>query len=188
MDRRTLGIYRKKLLRAKERAESRITVLEETSGFDRPESDWAGELSSYDNHTADSSSALEMRSINLGLINHSEDRLAQIDAALDRVDKGVYGKCVQCGRDIPLERLDAIPWAASCATCGVRQPSSAGMGDARPIEEEVIRPPFGGVDPARAYDDPGVHGEDIWDALASYGNANSPQDDEASYSGDVDSH
>ena len=86
MDRRTLGIYRKKLLRAKERAESRITVLEETSGFDRPESDWAGELSSYDNHTADSSSALEMRSINLGLINHSEDRLAQIDAALDRVD------------------------------------------------------------------------------------------------------
>ena len=188
MDRRTLGIYRKKLLRAKERAESRITVLEETSGFDRPESDWAGELSSYDNHTADSGSALEMRSINLGLINHSEDRLAQIDAALDRVDKGVYGKCVQCGRDIPLERLDAIPWAASCATCGVRQPSSAGMGDARPIEEEVIRPPFGGVDPARAYDDPGVHGEDIWDALASYGNANSPQDDEAGYSGDVDSH
>jgi hypothetical protein len=62
------------------------------------------------------------------------------------------------------------------------------MGDARPIEEEVIQPPFGGVDPARAYDDPGVHGEDIWDALASYGNANSPQDDEASYSGDVDSH
>ena len=52
----------------------------------------------------------------------------------------------------------------------------------------MIQPPFGGVDPARAYDDPGVHGEDIWDALASYGNANSPQDDEAGHSGDVDSH
>jgi len=107
---------------------------------------------------------------------------------LTRVDQGVYGKCVQCGVDIPPERLNAIPWAVSCATCGVRQPSSAGTGDARPIEEEVIQPPFGGVDPARAYDDPGVHGEDIWDALASYGNANSPQDDEAGHSGDVDSH
>ena len=126
MDPRTLGIYRKKLLRAKERAESRITILEETSGFDRPESDWAGELSSYDNHTADSGSALEMRSINLGLINHSEDRLAQIDAALTRVDQGVYGKCVQCGIYL---RSASTPFhglrAARAAASGSRRPRAS---------------------------------------------------------------
>jgi DnaK suppressor protein len=37
-----------------------------------------------------------------------------IDAALRRMDTGVFGACVDCGYDIPLERLEALPFAIRC--------------------------------------------------------------------------
>jgi DnaK suppressor protein len=37
-----------------------------------------------------------------------------IDAALRRMDTGVFGSCVDCGFDIPIERLEALPFAIRC--------------------------------------------------------------------------
>ncbi len=37
-----------------------------------------------------------------------------IDAALRRMDTGVFGTCVDCGFDIPIERLEALPFAIRC--------------------------------------------------------------------------
>ena len=34
--------------------------------------------------------------------------------ALTRMDEGVYGKCVACGRDIGEARLNAVPWTPYC--------------------------------------------------------------------------
>jgi RNA polymerase-binding protein DksA len=45
------------------------------------------------------------------------DLLAQIDAALDRLDEGTYGKCRRCGEDIEAARLEAIPYTPFCANC-----------------------------------------------------------------------
>jgi DnaK suppressor protein len=38
----------------------------------------------------------------------------QIDAALGRMDEGEYGECVECGQDIPIERLRALPFTLRC--------------------------------------------------------------------------
>lgn len=43
--------------------------------------------------------------------------LRQIDAALDRIEKGEYGVCVNCDEPIPEKRLEIIPHAARCARC-----------------------------------------------------------------------
>jgi RNA polymerase-binding protein DksA len=43
--------------------------------------------------------------------------LEEIDAALDRIDAGTYGRCAHCGSAIPLERLEFRPFAASCVSC-----------------------------------------------------------------------
>jgi RNA polymerase-binding transcription factor DksA len=43
--------------------------------------------------------------------------LAGIEDALDRMDRGVYGACVQCAAPIPLERLEILPAVALCMTC-----------------------------------------------------------------------
>jgi DnaK suppressor protein len=44
-------------------------------------------------------------------------QLAAVDAALVRVAEGTYGVCEVCGRHIAPERLEAIPWAATCVSC-----------------------------------------------------------------------
>ena len=38
----------------------------------------------------------------------------QIDAALGRMDEGMYGECVDCGQEIPIERLRALPFTLRC--------------------------------------------------------------------------
>lgn len=42
------------------------------------------------------------------------ETLVQIEAALDHIEKGTYGICDDCGREIPKARLDAVPWALLC--------------------------------------------------------------------------
>ena len=44
-------------------------------------------------------------------------RLRMIDAALTRIQQGKYGLCMKCGKKIPWERLDAIPYALMCIEC-----------------------------------------------------------------------
>lgn len=43
--------------------------------------------------------------------------LVEIDAALDRMAAGRYGRCVGCGRQIPTDRLDVLPMTALCMSC-----------------------------------------------------------------------
>lgn len=51
--------------------------------------------------------------------------LNQIDAALERMDAGEYGICIECGGLISARRLQAIPWASRCVRCEERM--SAGL-------------------------------------------------------------
>jgi len=44
----------------------------------------------------------------------------EIDEALARIKKGTYGVCKYAGRKLPLERLEAIPWANVCVDCKAR--------------------------------------------------------------------
>ena len=53
----------------------------------------------------------------LALRERNEQHLAQVEAALARLDAGTYGDCASCGRPIAPERLEAIPWAALCIEC-----------------------------------------------------------------------
>ena len=44
-------------------------------------------------------------------------RLRLIDAALTRIQQGKYGPCIKCGKKIPKDRLEAIPYAVMCVPC-----------------------------------------------------------------------
>jgi RNA polymerase-binding transcription factor DksA len=46
-----------------------------------------------------------------------QETIAEIDAALNRIDSGTYGVCVECGAAIPEERLELRPFAGRCVTC-----------------------------------------------------------------------
>ncbi|AWB91629.1 TraR/DksA family transcriptional regulator [Aeromicrobium chenweiae] len=51
------------------------------------------------------------------LVQQAEKHLAEIDAALDRLDDGTYGVCAVCGKPIAAERLAARPVAVTCVAC-----------------------------------------------------------------------
>lgn len=69
------------------------------------------------NHLADDASEVFTRERNLAVSTNAEELLVQVDAALARLDEGTYGICANCGREIPSERLEALPYATLCITC-----------------------------------------------------------------------
>lgn len=52
-----------------------------------------------------------------GLRTRVQQQLSEIDAALERVREGGYGRCENCGRAIGEERLDALPVTRYCIRC-----------------------------------------------------------------------
>ncbi|MBU1289999.1 TraR/DksA C4-type zinc finger protein [Patescibacteria group bacterium] len=49
-----------------------------------------------------------------------ETRLKDIDEALERIKKGTYGNCANCGKEIRIKRLEIVPEAKLCSVCGRR--------------------------------------------------------------------
>ena len=51
------------------------------------------------------------------LLVNQQALLTEVEQALERIEQGTYGKCVDCGQPIPERRLEAIPWAARDVKC-----------------------------------------------------------------------
>lgn len=65
-------------------------------------------------HMADVGSEYWEQEFNMGLVESEQRLLREIIEALIRIDKGIYGICVQTGEPIGKPRLDAKPWAKFC--------------------------------------------------------------------------
>ena len=70
-----------------------------------------------ESNLADAATETLDREIDSTLEENSENVLAAIDAALERIQDGTFGKCVNCGKEIAEERLKALPWATLCIDC-----------------------------------------------------------------------
>ena len=55
--------------------------------------------------------------VTFSLLGSDKDTLDQIEAAIQRIEDGSYGRCEECGERIPKTRLNAIPYAAECVRC-----------------------------------------------------------------------
>jgi RNA polymerase-binding transcription factor DksA len=79
-----------------------------------PDADAAGELSSVDQHPGDLGTETFELEKNVSLLEQVESELLEIEAALERLERGTYGTCQACGRPIPAERLEALPATRFC--------------------------------------------------------------------------
>ena len=66
----------------------------------------------FDDESGEGDTLAVERDLDLALSAQARDAVDQIDAALERIRKGVYGVCVTSGRNVPKDRLVAIPWAS----------------------------------------------------------------------------
>jgi DnaK suppressor protein len=55
--------------------------------------------------------------VSIGLAENEANLRTEIDAALDRVNRGTFGICEECGTAIGANRLNAIPYARFCIRC-----------------------------------------------------------------------
>ena len=69
----------------------------------------------------ESSEAAIQQAIEYQLIQMKAETLARMEAALERLEDGTYGDCVDCEREIAEARLRALPFAARCRTCEERR-------------------------------------------------------------------
>lgn len=72
------------------------------------------ELSSVDQHQADTGTETFEREKDLSILESVESELADVEHALRRLDDGTYGICEACGRPIDEARLEAMPAARLC--------------------------------------------------------------------------
>jgi RNA polymerase-binding transcription factor len=82
-------------------------VREEYATVDRRHSAEDGEVSDVD----------LQEEIEITLVQLQRETLDRIRAALQRLEQGLYGRCTECGEDIPAARLRAVPFAVRCVEC-----------------------------------------------------------------------
>ncbi len=170
MHQQSMHHLQQKLLAEKQKLREQIDSLNR-GGLRESLLESTQELSRYDNHPGDLGSEEFERSKDLALRDNARIQLQKIDDALESIQEGTYGVCRRCGCEIPRERLEAIPETTLCLECR-EEMEGAGDINKRPIEEQVILPPFGGQfsDPRQKHPDEEeaimYDGEDTWQDLA----------------------
>ena len=100
---------RERLAAEKQRVEGLIDDFRSELGVGENED--ISELADYDQHPADSASDTFEREKDLSILEQLETELAELQAALERIDNGTYGVDEVTGEPIDPARLDAIPTA-----------------------------------------------------------------------------
>jgi RNA polymerase-binding protein DksA len=107
--------FREALVQERKRVQAALDNLHEENPGSI--SDETGEDAVFDNHLADTATVTYDRELDYTLVENSEHVLAEIDAALQRIQDGTYGTCTSCAKQIAPERLEARPWATLCIDC-----------------------------------------------------------------------
>lgn len=79
------------------------------------------EIEYYGNHEANTGTETFEHEQGLALEWNLRRQLQATEEALRRMDEGSYGICANCGEEIPLERLEALPQATLCIRCKKEQ-------------------------------------------------------------------
>jgi RNA polymerase-binding transcription factor DksA len=72
------------------------------------------ELADYDQHPADEGTETHEQELDETTELMLEAEAENVELALQRLAQGQYGICIDCGKEIPRERLEAIPEAVRC--------------------------------------------------------------------------
>ena len=109
----------------RERTDLAATVERIKERLAVPQRDSGGDIALADQHPADVASETEARELDLARQTMFEARISLIDEALRRLERGEYGRCIICGREIPEARLDLVPETPYCVEDAEREQQSS---------------------------------------------------------------
>jgi RNA polymerase-binding protein DksA len=109
--------YFRRLLNEKRDALLKSLGYIKEAAMDTSLTDYSGSHSTYTYHMADQGTDSQERE-KAFLFAHREGRyLDHLDRAMERIEEGTYGVCLECGNLISKERLEAVPHARLCIEC-----------------------------------------------------------------------
>lgn len=73
------------------------------------------------------------REVAVRALEHQSKSLMQINAAIERIEQGEFGGCLECEEPISPKRLAAVPWAAYCFHCQEVRDSRKGTEASEPV-------------------------------------------------------
>ena len=74
-----------------------------------------------DEHDPEGSNTAFERAHLGAMLARAREQLVDLDLALERLERGDYGRCEVCGEAIPVERLDILPAVRTCVGCAARR-------------------------------------------------------------------
>src|SRR4051812_9190997 len=111
-----LEAFRETLLGLRSRLKGDLDQMtDEALRRDQPDS--SGNLSNVPLHMADVGTENYDQEFTLGLIENEQGTLEQINEALNRLNHGKYGRCMECNEPISKPRLQALPYTPHCIGC-----------------------------------------------------------------------
>jgi len=125
MDRTQLERIERLLLREREKTLRSLGRVSEQSKLTRESAD--ADLSSYSFHMADQGTDAMEREKSFLFASKEGRYLYRVEEALRRLyaDPENFGKCHSCQKEIPFERLEALPHARYCLDCKMREEQAA---------------------------------------------------------------
>ena len=105
-----ITVARKRLEEMRDGLDRSISILQ----GERP-APMSGE--GYPHDSADAGSTLSEADRTEAILHSARGQRGEVLAALARIEANAYGRCVDCGGEIPKGRLDARPDAARCVGC-----------------------------------------------------------------------
>jgi DnaK suppressor protein len=116
MSKAELASYRQTLLSLRRRLTGDVSHLADEA-LRAHGGEASGSLSNAPLHMADLGTDNFEQEFTLSLLQNQEQALEEITLALDRIDRGTYGKCEECQAAIPRARLQALPYTRYCVAC-----------------------------------------------------------------------
>jgi RNA polymerase-binding transcription factor DksA len=118
--------YKERLLMLRARLRGDVHTMADAV-LNKTRSEASGDLSLMPIHMADVGTDNYEQEFTLSLMQSEETALEQVESALERIEEGVYGECVECGRVIPKTRLSAIPFTPYCVKCASKIEGNGGL-------------------------------------------------------------
>jgi RNA polymerase-binding protein DksA len=115
LSKKELAHYKQKLLAERDRILHELGRITEAINESAEETEAAKQ--SYSNHLADIGTDFMEKEKNYYYADQEGQYLKAIEAALERIEHGEYGQCLECGEIISEKRLEAVPAAELCINC-----------------------------------------------------------------------
>ncbi len=115
LDQKTLDELKAMLLKEKEDLEKNLGRI--AKPINKEEGDYETSFEELGTDKDDNATEVDQYSQNLSVENSLEKQLQDVLDALETMEKGTYGKCENCEKDVPLERLRVNPSARVCLDC-----------------------------------------------------------------------